>query len=222
MRFRLLVSTLLLAFSTSALSWADPQISVGGSVSTGASAQAPAAPAPAPKAEVRGKTPYGAKVVKGHGAYAARDFAGAVAAYKEAIAESPTDPSGYYFLGEAQLAAGNIAEADASFATGLARVGAKDDMHAKLLFVIADLRERQGKWPEAKKAWEQYSQFVSTHPNANGYIATATERIKMVDVHVDLETKYGEVKKRIEQRLKETTSPPPPPDDGPQGPTKKK
>jgi cytochrome c-type biogenesis protein CcmH/NrfG len=220
MRFRLLVSIVPLTLSTAALSWADPQISVGASVSTGASAQAPAAPAP--KAEVRAKTPYSAKLVKGHGAYAARDFAAAVAAYKEAVAESPSDPSGYYFLGEAQLAAGNIAEADASFATGLARVGAKDDMHAKLLFVIADLRERQGKWPEAKKAWEQYSQFVSSHPNANGYVATATERIKMVDAHVDLETKYAEVRKRIEQRLKETNNPPPPPDDGPQGPSKKK
>jgi len=37
---------------------------------------------------------------------------------------------------------------------------------------------------------------------------------------LDLDAKYGEVKKRIEQRLKETTAPPP--DDGPQGPTKKK
>jgi len=61
---------------------------------------------------------------------------------------------------------------------------------------------------------------LSSHPNAKGYAATATERNKAIDTHVDLETKYAAVKQRIEQRLKETTAPPP--DDGPQGPTKKK
>ncbi len=188
MRLGLLVSAFSTALLISALSSGDPQASGGVQIGAGAqvgagatataTAQAPAAPAP--KTDARGKSPYGPKLVKGHGAYAARDFPAAIAAYKEAIAESPTDPSGYYFLGEAQLAAGN------------------------------------------KKAWEDYSQFVTTHPNANGYVATATERIKMVDTRVDLEAKYGEVKKRIEQRLKETTSPAPPPDDGPQAPAKKK
>jgi tetratricopeptide (TPR) repeat protein len=168
----------------------------------------------------KGKPAYSAKVMKGHAAYVARDFQGAIAAYKDAIKDDANDPYAHYFLGEAQLAAGNVAEADASFAAGLRVVAAKDDIHAKLLFVVADLRERQGKWPDAKKAWEEYAQFLSAHPNAKGYAATAAERNKVIDTHVDLETKYAAVKQRIEQRLKETTAPPP--DDGPQGPTKKK
>jgi tetratricopeptide (TPR) repeat protein len=179
------------------------------------------APAAVPlKLDPKGKSPYAQKVAKGHAAYVARDFQGAIAAYKDAIKDDANDASGHYFLGEAQLAAGNVAEADASFAAGLRVVAAKDDMRAKLLFVVADLRERQGKWPDAKKAWDEYAQFLSTHPNVKGYAATATERNKVVDTHVDLETKYAAVKQRIEQRLKETTAPPP--DDGPQGPTKKK
>jgi len=181
-----------------------------------AAAKAPAAAVPLGK----GKPAYSAKVMKGHAAYVARDFQGAIAAYKDAIKDDAADPFAHYFLGEAQLAAGNVAEADASYAAGLRVVAAKDDIHAKLLFVIADLRERQGKWPDAKKAWEEYAQFLSSHPNAKGYAATATERNKVIDTHVDLETKYAAVKQRIEQRLKETTAPPP--DDGPQGPTKKK
>jgi tetratricopeptide (TPR) repeat protein len=192
---------------------------------SGASASAPAeaSPAKAPAAAVplgKGKPAYSAKVMKGHAAYVARDFQGAIAAYKDAIKDDASDPFAHYFLGEAQLAAGNVAEADASFAAGLRVVAAKDDIHAKLLFVVADLRERQGKWPDAKKAWEEYAQFLSSHPTAKGYTATATERSKVIDTHVDLETKYAAVKQRIEQRLKETTAPPP--DDGPQGPTKKK
>jgi len=168
----------------------------------------------------KGKVLYSAKVLKGHAAYVARDFQGAIAAYKDAIKDDANDAFAHYFLGEAQIAAGNMAEADASFASGLRVVASKDDLHAKLLFVIADLRERQGKWPDAKKAWDEYAQFLSSHPNAKGFAATATERNKVVDTHVDLETKYAAVKQRIEQRLKETTAPPP--DDGPQGPTKKK
>jgi tetratricopeptide (TPR) repeat protein len=201
-------SMLLLAFSASA----DPP-----------AAPATSAPAPAvtkidPKA--KGSNPYNAKLQKGIAAYGAKDYQGAIAAYKDAIAADANDPLAFYFLGEAQLAAGSMAEADSSYAKALSLVGNKDDLHAKILFVIADLRERQGKWPDAKKAWDDYSQFLTAHPTAKGYATTATERNKVIDTHVDLEAKYSEVKKRIEQRLKETTAPPP--DDGPQGPAKKK
>jgi tetratricopeptide (TPR) repeat protein len=195
-------------------------------VAASASADPPAAaPAPAPaitKIDPKAKagSPYNAKLLKGNAAYAAKDYQGAIAAYKDAVAADANDALALYFLGEAQLAAGSMAEADSSWAKGLSIVGNKDDLHAKLLFVIADLRERQGKWPDAKKAWDDYSQFLSSHTSAKGYATTATERNKVIDTHVDLEAKYSEVKKRIEQRLKETTAPPP--DDGPQGPTKKK
>jgi tetratricopeptide (TPR) repeat protein len=181
----------------------------------------PKGPAAVPlKFDAKGKSPSAVKIAKGHAAYAARDFPGAIASYKDAIKDDSNDASAQYYLGEAQLAASNMAEADASFAAGLRLVGDKDDLHAKLLFVTADLRERQGRWSDAKKAWDEYAQFLTAHPNVKGHAATATERNKVIDTHVDLETKYGAVKQRIEQRLKETTAPPP--DDGPQGPTKKK
>src|SRR5690242_6480017 len=63
----------------------------------------------------KGKPAYSPKVMKGHAAYVARDFQAAIAAYKEAIKDDANDPFAQYFLGEAQLAAGNVAEADASF-----------------------------------------------------------------------------------------------------------
>jgi tetratricopeptide (TPR) repeat protein len=151
-------------------------------------------------------SPNAAAIAKGHAAYMARDYPGAAQAYKEAVAQEGTDVAAHYFLGEAQIAAGSTAEADASFAAGLRYAGGKDDWRGKLLFVIADLRERQGKWAEAKKAWEEYGQFVATHPNVKGYAATATERVKVVDAHADLDAKYAPVRQRIEQRLKENSS----------------
>jgi tetratricopeptide (TPR) repeat protein len=157
-----------------------------------------------------------AKVLKGNAAYAGHDWAGAIAIYHDAIQDDGQNPLGHYLLGEAQLAAGSVADAESSWTNGLRLAGADDVLHAKLLFVMADLRERQGKWDDAKKAWQEYASFASSHAGAKGYVATATARNKAIDTHVDLDTKYAAVKQRIEQRLKETSAPPE------EGPGKKK
>jgi tetratricopeptide (TPR) repeat protein len=193
--------------------------------STSANASAPAGTAAgAARADAKGKGgPGSGALAKGHGADLARDFSGATQAYKEAIAQDGADASAYYFLGEAQTAAGNAPEAEASFAAGLRYVGSKDDLHAKLLFVAADVRERQNKLPDAKKAWEEYAQFLSTHPGVKGYGATATDRVKVIDARVELDNKYAPVRQRIEQRQKENASPPPAADETPPpAPAKKK
>jgi TolA-binding protein len=226
----LLGSTFAATLAVAAFGFADPQGAKGGGsvgVSTSAGATAPAGSAAASvRADAKAKP--GARgnagaLAKGHGAYMARDYPGAIQAYKEAITQDGSDPSGYYFLGEAQIAGGSTAEAEASFAAGLRNAGNKDDLRVKLLFVVADLRERQGKWPEAKKAWEEYAQFLSTHPGVKGYSASATERVKVVDARVDLDAKYAPVRQRIEQRLKENASPPPAADETPApAPAKKK
>jgi tetratricopeptide (TPR) repeat protein len=238
MRSQLLLgSTFAATLAVAAFGFADPppaaparpamSASVGFSTSAGVTAPAGSAGL-STRADARPKAgagPSAAAIAKGHAAYTARDYPGAIQAYKEAIAQDGSDPASYYFLGEAQIAGGSTAEADASFAAGLRNVGNKDDVRGKLLFVVADLRERQGKWPEAKKAWEDYAQFLSTHPGVKGYQATATERVKVVDAHVDLDTKYAPVRQRIEQRVKENASVPAAADETPPpapAPAKKK
>jgi tetratricopeptide (TPR) repeat protein len=174
---------------------------------TGADAPASAAAGAEAKAKTV-KSPYSAKVQKANAAYVSHDFAGAVAAYREAIQETPNDPVVYYLLGEAQLGAGNLAEAEASWMSAVGKAGSRDDIRAKLMFVLADLRERQGRWADAKTAWDEYARFIGTHAVPKGYGATAAERIKAIDTRADLETKYAAVKQRIEQREKEATAPP--------------
>src|SRR6185436_12011483 len=133
----------LLVFVVSAMVVAEGAVAQTPAVSAAESASAkPAGSAVPLRFDPRGKSPYSPKLMKGHAAYGARDFPAAIAAYKEAIKDDAADPYGHYFLGEAELAAGNVAEADASFAAGLRVVTTRDDLHAKLLFVIADLRER--------------------------------------------------------------------------------
>jgi predicted Zn-dependent protease len=156
------------------------------------------------RVDPKGKSPYTPKVLKGNAAYAAKDYAGAVVAYKDAVAADPAAPLPYYLLAEAQIAAGSLPDADVSLKAGLAKADTNDLVKCKILFVLADLRERQGKLEEARKAWEEYAQFVTSRPASNGYVATATERIRVIDQHFELAKKSDAVKQRIEQRLKET------------------
>lgn len=155
----------------------------------------------------RGISPFMIKVLKGNAAYAARDFPASIAAYREAIQEDPQHPLGHYMLGQAQLAAGNLGEAEASWQHGLRLAGGQKQLHAKLLFVLADLRERQAKWAEAKQGWEAYAAFCRANPDANGYPASAEGRIKAVDKRDEVAKKAAVVKQRIEAREKEVAAP---------------
>jgi TolA-binding protein len=214
----LLVSSFAATFAVAGPGIAEPQgnqSGVSADVSVGAAAGTPPETAGARPSSAAPASPYKAALAKGHAAYLARDFPGAMSSYKEAIAQDGTDPAAHYFLGQAQAASGSLVEADGSFAAGLRNAAKRDDWHGKLLFVVADLRERQGKWPEAKKGWEEYAQFLSTHPGVQGYPATATERAKAVDGRVDLETKYAPVKQRIEQRAQENAAVPSAADEAP-------
>ena len=193
---------------SSAASASSPSGSSAASASSPGSSASMALTAPPSSHSAAAKTgarpsPYSAGVAKGHAAMAAHNYPQAIEAYRAASSADARDPLGLYFLGEAQVAAGQLDEADVTFGRALAAVGANDDVHARLLFGLAELREQQGKWLDAKRAWEAYGEFASSHPNAKSYATTAAERAKAIGVHVDLETKYAPVKQRAEQRAKE-------------------
>lgn len=176
-----------------------------------AQANAQAAPAkPAAQGEVRkdpkgvkGISPFWEALKKGDDLYVARDFEGAIAAYRDAIAKEPQNPMGHYRMGEAQLAKGDMQEAEASWVSALRFVGKNASLKAKILFVIADLRERQKQYEDAKERWTAYEQHAQQNPAAKAYPASATERKSRVDTWQKLLEDYAAVKTRIEQRLKE-------------------
>lgn len=159
---------------------------------------APAGPRKDPEG-IRGISPYMEALKKGEDAYVARDFQGAVTAFQDAIKLDVQKMVGYYRIGEAQLALNNITEAEAQWQNALTKTG-PDELKAKVLFNLADLRERQAKWQEAKDAWNTYSTFCTEHPKALTYAATALERVKMIDRRVKDEKDYGEVKERTKRR----------------------
>jgi tetratricopeptide (TPR) repeat protein len=135
---------------------------------------------------------------RGNVKYATRDFQGAIALYRGAIELDPKNPLGYYLLGEAQLAAGNIAEADAAWSRASAESGERDPaMHARALFVIADLKERQWKWDDAKTAWQAYLDWANRFPNAVAFPASARSRLQVIDVMLKQDKAYEIVRRRI-------------------------
>ncbi len=155
----------------------------------------PAAAAPAkgsPTAE------YLSACAGGNGKYAARDFAGAIEQYRKAIEMSPNQPLAHYLLGEAQLAAGNLSEAENVWTRASLLAGDRDAaLRARILFVLADLKERQKKWEEAKSAWRVYLDWVNRFPNANGFPASALSRQQVIDTMLKQDKAYDLVRQRI-------------------------
>ena len=152
----------------------------------------------------RGISPYAEAIAKGETSYVARDLPGAIVSFQDAIKLDTERMLGFFRLGEAQLEANKLDDADSTWQTALGKKG-PDDLNAKLLFVIADLRERQHKWQAAKDAWAAYSAFLQNHTKVLGYPATATERIKQADRRMKDEVDGTTVKDRITKREVERT-----------------
>jgi tetratricopeptide (TPR) repeat protein len=136
----------------------------------------------------------------GNAKYAARDFPGAIEQYRKAIELNPKQPLGFYLLGEAQLAAGSLTEAEAAWGRAALQSGDEDPgLHARVLFVVADLKERQLKWDEARAAWQVYLDWASRNPKANAFPGSAQSRQQVIDSMKKQEKDYEVVKQRIEQ-----------------------
>jgi tetratricopeptide (TPR) repeat protein len=137
-------------------------------------------------------------VQQGTTKYAARDFPGAVASFQKAIEADPKNPLGHYFLGEAQLAAGNMTEAEAAWNRASLEAADKDPaLRAKILFVLADLKERQHKWDDAKQAWQVYLDWAAKYPNAGAFAGSGQSRQQMIDAMQKQDTAYAVVRQRI-------------------------
>ncbi|HXX65761.1 MAG TPA: tetratricopeptide repeat protein [Polyangiaceae bacterium] len=135
---------------------------------------------------------------RGNARFASRDFDAAIASYRAAIAQSVHEPLGYYLLGEAELAIGNLADAEAAWQRALSESEQDVDLRARTLFVLADLRERQGRWDEAKIAWQAYLDWLA-NAKASGFAASARSRQEAIDRMRRQDRTYDVVRQRIRE-----------------------
>ncbi|HEY3498170.1 MAG TPA: tetratricopeptide repeat protein, partial [Polyangiaceae bacterium] len=163
----------------------------------------PPAAAPATPAPAAGPSPYSGAVNKGDGAYLARDFDGAIAAYREELSKNSSSALAHYRLGEAQLAKGDTKEAEQSWQNALRFAGKDEKLRNKTLFVLSDLRERLKYYDDAIAFWKEYTTQTQAHPEAQGYPATAAERTKRVEEWKKISADAVAVKERIKKREEE-------------------
>jgi len=171
----------------------------------GEKSEAPAE-AGGPKRDPKGQkgiSPFWEAIKKGDDALAARDIDGAKAQYQEAIRSEPQNAMGHYRLGEAELTKGNQKEAEESWQTALRFAGQNAALKAKVLFVLADLKERQRQLDQATNGWNAYEEHSKAASTAKTYPATPTERKKRIEDWKKMETDYAAVKERIKERLAE-------------------
>lgn len=152
---------------------------------------------------IKGISPYLELINKGDRAYVSRDFDGAIASYREAIQAEPQNALGHYRVGATQLAKGDQKEAEAAFVAGLRFVAGDGTLKGKLLFALADLRERQKNNDEAVARWKDYSKNAEDEKEAISYPATATERVSRNEAWKKNLSDSAQVKERIAKRMKE-------------------
>ncbi|MDX2053530.1 MAG: tetratricopeptide repeat protein [Polyangiaceae bacterium] len=174
----------------------------------------PASPAPAAAQVVRkdpagqkGMSPFWELLIQGDSAYLARDFDAAISAYRAAITQDPKNPLGHYRMGQAQVAKGDLAEGQAAYDAGARFSEANPVLRAKLMFVLADLAERQRASDEALLRWKKYAEFVAANPAAHGFPGTADERLKRITEWVQLSQQSAQVRERNEKRLQQPDAP---------------
>jgi tetratricopeptide (TPR) repeat protein len=132
--------------------------------------------------------------------YVEKDFRAAVLLFRKATQLQPRNPLGYYLLGEAQLGAGSLADAEAAWIHGdQVSESGPPSVRAKLLFVLADLRERQGRWEEAKTAWKRYADFASEGADAGAFPQSAEARTRDISAMQKQYGDYAIVRKRIRE-----------------------
>ncbi len=139
-------------------------------------------------------------VSKGTAKYAAKDFTGAIDAFKKANQLAPKNALGPYLLAEAYLANANLGEADAAItqAQELAPTDAKQaPLRARVLFLRADIYERQKKWDLARTAWQSYVEVAARAGAAGASPQTGAERLRVLQKVLDQEKRYAPVRERI-------------------------
>jgi tetratricopeptide (TPR) repeat protein len=135
-------------------------------------------------------------ISQGNKKFIDKDIQGAIDAYRKAIALAPKNPLGHYFLGVGLLAAGNAQEAEISFNQAVNVGESNPGVKARALFAIADLKERQKKWEDAKTAWQTYADYVTKHADA-GYLESGQTNLQAVDDMLKQDKAYEVVRERI-------------------------
>jgi tetratricopeptide (TPR) repeat protein len=141
---------------------------------------------------------YMETIARGTERHAAKDPTAAIDAFRKAVQLQPKMALAHYLLVEAYLQSNNMGEAEASLVLALdAEDSTKNPaLRSRVLFLAADLLERQKQWEKAKAAWQAYAEHVGKYADA-GHPQSSAERLKAIQRVMDTEKAYAAVRDRI-------------------------
>lgn len=140
---------------------------------------------------------------EGDRAALAGDGAGAVAKYRLILAEDPRNALVHYRVGQVQAMNGELSAAEQAYFAALRFSGTDDALRAKVMFCIADLRERQRAYDAAVDAWTEYEKQGLKAPSATPHVGTAAARKARAAEWKRALSAAAETKARIERRARE-------------------
>jgi tetratricopeptide (TPR) repeat protein len=147
---------------------------------------------------ITGISQYMETVVSGNERFAAKDHTGAIDTYKKAIQLNPRSPLAYLLLTEVYLATGNTGEAEAAIQQAYDADAKNAQLRSHVLFLRADVSERQKKWDQAKVAWQAYTEHAAKlGGDAGAFPQSGAERLKAIQKVIDMEKPYAAVRERI-------------------------
>jgi tetratricopeptide (TPR) repeat protein len=164
----------------------------------------------------KAQTDFDNAINQGMVKYVEHDVPRSIELFRQATQIQPRNPLAYYLLGEAQLGAGSLPDAEAAWlqADQVSDSG-PPAVKAKILFVLADLRERQGRWDDAKAAWKRYADFAAQASDAGAFPESAASRIQAIEKMQQQNKDYAIVRKRIRDEDGGALGKMPPPEKAP-------
>lgn len=107
------------------------------------------------------------------------------------------------------MASMNYADAEGTLKEALDLSDDRDpNVRGKILFLTADLREREKKFEEAKALWQAYADYSSKHADAGMTPSTPPARIQAIDDMIKQDKAYEIVRQRIVDELRHDAGPP--------------
>lgn len=166
-----------------------------------------AAAAPAKVGEPRrdpngivGISPFRETVVRGDARYIARDYDGALAEYRAAIALDPKNPEGHLRVFELEWKRGQLPAAEEALAAAERFGGAEIRVLLRVVYGRALVAEDKGDLELASAEWEKFEKLAAGKSEAvAAHVATAVERRKVIGARLEALRVGKTVKERVDK-----------------------
>jgi tetratricopeptide (TPR) repeat protein len=160
-------------------------------------------------ANAHSATPGMAALARGNAAFAARDWAAALTAFREAQGHQEQRVEATLGVGSTLAQQSNADGALASYREAMSLTAGADAppmARVRALQMVATQLEALARWADALAAWNEFVTYAAAHPTvANAEIGRA--RVQAIQARDERERSDAQVRQRIEERRRRNATP---------------